>query len=266
MDTVLDASLIALIGLIAGLVGGLTGLGGSVIMLPGLAFIVGYADETHAEQHTYQAAAMAVNFLVAVPAVWRHTHAGAIRKPLLYRLLPPAVLFIILGVLASDQFQGEVLVKILAVVIAFMVVISEIAHRVRARRDDDATRPMATPAVIGTGVTTGFLAGLLGIGGGVITVTGLQALGRVPIRQAIAASAAVMCLTAPVGAGIKMATLHTHDQSVIGAVELIGLLGPAAVVGALMGASLVHRLPVRLVRPVVSVILLIAAARLGGLI
>ncbi|HED54830.1 MAG TPA: sulfite exporter TauE/SafE family protein [Phycisphaerales bacterium] len=269
-DPVMQAVLITGIGLVAGLVGGLTGLGGSVVMLPGLALFVGFHDPSRAEQHTYQAAAMAVNFLVAVPATWRHSKAGAIRPTLLVRLLPPAVCLMVAGVLLSNAFEGQSLIRILAAVIAIMVIVGEISHQVFKNRDDgmddDARIRRATPAVVGTGVATGLLAGLLGIGGGVITVVSLQTLGRIPIKQAIAGSTATMCLMAPVGAGLKMMTLSEHGQHVIDAVKLVGLLGPAAICGSLMGASLVHRLPISVIRPGVAAILLVAAAKLGGVI
>ncbi len=270
MDPVLQAALISGIGLCAGLIGGLTGLGGSVIMLPGLAILIGFKDASHAEQHTYQAAAMAVNFLVAVPAVWRHTKAGKVRKSLLLRLLPPAVVFIVLGVLASDQIEGESLVKILAAVIVVMVLVGELGRMLG--KDDEETLEdserirKSTPAIVGTGVATGFLAGLLGIGGGVITVVSLQSVAKIKIRQAIAASAAAMCLMAPVGSTLKMINLPHHGQKAIDAIELAGLLGPSAVVGSLIGSWLVHRLPVNVVRPIVSIVLLVAAAKLGGLL
>ena len=269
-DTVIQAALISGIGLFAGLIGGLTGLGGSVVMLPGLAILIGFHDPSRAEQHTYQAAAMAVNFLVAVPATWRHSKAGAIRPMLLVRLLPPAVCMMVVGVLLSNAFKGESLVKVLGATIAVMVIVGEISHHVFKKRsdglDDDVRIRRATPAIVGTGVATGFLAGLLGIGGGVITVVSLQTLGRIPIKQAIAGSTATMCLMAPVGASLKMMTLHEHGQHVIDAVRLVGLLGPAAIVGSLIGASLVHRLPLAVIRPGVAVILLLAAAKLGGVI
>lgn len=270
MDPVLQAALISGIGLCAGLVGGLTGLGGSVIMLPGLVLLLGFKDASHAEQHTYQAAAMAVNFLVAVPAVWRHTKAGTVRKQLLFRLLPPAVVCIVIGVLVSDRIAGDSLVKILAAVIALMVLVGELGRIFNKDQkqtlSDDLRIRKSTPAIVGTGVATGFLAGLLGIGGGVITVVSLQSVAKIRIRQAIAASTAAMCLMAPVGSTLKMINLSQHGEKAIDAIELAGLLGPAAVVGSLMGSSLVHKLPVNYVRPIVSIVLLIAAAKLGGLL
>lgn len=261
-------AIIVAIGLLAGLIGGMTGLGGSLVMLPGLAIFVGYNDPSHPEQHTYQAAAMAVNFFVAVPATWRHTKAGAIRKTILTRLLPTGTVFIIVGALASDRIEGVVLVKLLAGVIALMVVLGEVSQRFGDKNDELSNEQRikrATPTILGTGIVTGFVAGLLGTGGGVITVTALHALGRIPIRQAIAASTALMCLMSPIGCMTKMASLSQHGQDPMDAVRLIGMLGPAAIIGSLVGASLVHKLPTKVVRRIVAIVLLLAAAKLGGL-
>lgn len=264
-----QSAMIMGIGLAAGLIGGLTGLGGSLIMLPGLALLIGFSDAAHTEQHVYQAAAMAVNFFVAVPATWRHTGAGTVRRSILVRLLPIATVCIVLGALASDRFSGDVLVRILAVVIVVMVVLGEVSHALKEGADELSEEERirkSTPVIWGTGVATGFLGGLLGLGGGVVTVISLSALGRIHIRQAIAASTAAMCLMSPIGCATKMMSLGKHGHGAMEAVQLVGLLAPAAVVGSLVGASLVHRLPARHVRRVVAVVLLVAAARLGGLI
>ena len=64
------------LGLVAGMLGAMAGLGGSLFVLPGLALILGYATEAHSEQHLYTAAAMCVNFAVAVPATIAYAAAG----------------------------------------------------------------------------------------------------------------------------------------------------------------------------------------------
>ncbi|MCH9003289.1 MAG: TSUP family transporter, partial [Planctomycetes bacterium] len=61
-----------LIGLFTGVVGGLLGVGGSIVMIPAMTEVIG------PDQHLYQAAAMIVNFFVVVPAVYQHRKAGAI--------------------------------------------------------------------------------------------------------------------------------------------------------------------------------------------
>ncbi len=269
MESLTESIAVAVIGLVAGLIGGLTGLGGSIIMLPGLAIIIGFADESHIEQHIYMAAALVVNFLVAVPATWRHSKAGAIRMPVVVRLLPPAAVAMVLGVLLSNRVEPTLLIKLLAIMIVVFVIAGELGGRLGKPDDSTPDSEIARKrafVLAGTGAVTGLLAGLLGIGGGVIMVATLRAVARLRVRAAIAASAAAMCLIAPIGAVLKLATLHTHDLLWIDAVRLAGLMGPAAVIGSLVGSSLVHRLPRLLIKIVVDAVLLIAAARLGGLI
>ncbi len=269
MEPLTESIAVAGIGLAAGLVGGLTGLGGSVVMLPGLALIIGFADPSRIEQHTYMAAALAVNFLVAVPATWRHSKAGAIRMPVVARLLPPAAVAMVLGVLLSNRVEPGVLINLLAAMIVVFVIVGELGGRLGKPDEsapDDTLAQRHAFALAGTGAFTGVLAGLLGIGGGVIMVATLRAVARLRVRAAIAASSAAMCLMAPIGATLKIATLGGHGLPWVEAVRLAGLMGPAAVVGSLIGSSLVHKLPRLLVKIVVDTVLLIAAARLSGLI
>jgi len=74
-----------------------------------------------------------------------------------------------------------------------------------------------------------------------------------------------MPATAVVGASIKTGTLHTHDQSVYGALILIAAIGPMAILGGRLGAGLMHHLPLRVVRVIIAVVLLAAAVRMAGL-
>ena len=67
---VVETVTLIIIGLFAGLLGGMLGVGGSIVILPALTEVLG------PNQHTYQAAAMVVNFFVVMPAVWQHRRAG----------------------------------------------------------------------------------------------------------------------------------------------------------------------------------------------
>ena len=80
---------IALIGMAAGTFGGLAGVGGSMIMIPGMALVLGYpSGDSHVEQHLYMAAAMGVNVLLAVPAAIKHAKEGKLRLDIFKLLLP----------------------------------------------------------------------------------------------------------------------------------------------------------------------------------
>ena len=116
------------------------------------------------------------------------------------------------------------------------------------------------------------MAGLLGIGGGAIAVPVAQVVCRLPLRQCIGASAAVMCLTAGVGAALKLGTLSdvTTETGALAdwkiAAAIVACLAPMALLGGFIGAGLTHRLPLREIRIVFSVVLLVVAARLSGLL
>lgn len=251
-----------LIGLAAGVIGGLAGIGGSMIMLPGLALAFGYDDAAHTAQHEYMAAAMAVNVLVAIPATARHARHGTVRRELVLGLVPAMVAAIVLGVLLSNLVPGTVLRRLLAVFIAGYCGVN-IYRIVRPRRDANRPPERAGRGMLaGIGGAAGLLAGLLGLGGGVVMVPMLQVGARVRLRQAIAASSAAMVASALIGAGVKFATLAGEGRSPIDAGWLATAMAPGAILGGAFGATLAHRLSLTVVRISVSVLLLGAAVRM----
>jgi uncharacterized membrane protein YfcA len=172
----------------------------------------------------------------------------------------------ILGVLVGNLFQGQSLRLALA---AFLVTYCLLNVRQLVLRRPEPAREherIDTARLAVAGAATGFVGGVLGLGGGVVLVPVLQTLCKVPLRQAIATSSAVICITAVIGAAAKLLTLDQHNESVAGAMLLALAMAPAAMIGATLGAKLTHALPLRAVRLVITILLLIAAARLAGLI
>jgi uncharacterized membrane protein YfcA len=250
------------IGLAAGVIGGLAGIGGSLVMLPGLALVFGYRDAAHTDQHLYMAAAMAVNVLVAVPATRKHARAGAVRRELVARVMPAMVMAIIAGVLVSDRVPGRRAQDDPRGV-----------HRGVLRGEHLPCFPAAAPGEssardhhrAGPGRDrrrAGFVGGLLGLGGGAVMVPALNTFARLKLLDAIATSSATMAVSAAIGASLKFATLRLHDLRWQDAAWLVAAMGPGAILGGYAGAWLAHRLPIRTVRIAISVILLLVAIRL----
>jgi len=259
-----DVLIAGVIGLAAGLLGGLAGVGGSMVMIPGLALAL-RDDDPAAAHHVYMAAAMTVNVIVSLPAAVRHHKAGAIRFDLARVILPAMAVMIVVGVLISNRIHGEQLQKLLAGFIAGYALYT--MYRVVRKHPEPAADRERTDAgrLIVIGGLTGLVAGLLGLGGGVLMVPLTLVVCRLPIRNAIAVSSAVMALTAVVGASLKMATLGPeHGRPALEAVWLAAAMAPTAFVGGWLGASLTHRLPLGGVRLAVAVLLLIMAVRLAG--
>lgn len=256
----------AAIGLGAGLLGGLLGVGGSIVMIPALTEVFG------PRQHLYQAAAMIVNFFVVLPAVHYHVRAQAVQRAVVSRLAPTAVVSVILGVLASEwpgfKGRGEAYLTILFGLFIFLLGVQNVVMFLRAGGDPStrAFDPVRDRwrAALGAGVPTGFVAGLLGVGGGVICVPLQNRFLGIPLRNAIANSAATILALCLVGAATKNYALAAgHTEYTLGqSLGIAAALAPTALVGGLLGARLVHRLPVRAIRFVLIVFLVVAAVRM----
>ncbi|MEM8835617.1 MAG: sulfite exporter TauE/SafE family protein [Planctomycetota bacterium] len=262
--THLDMLVLLGIGAGAGLLGGMLGIGGSIIMIPAMAAIF---DGRHGEhQHLYQAAAMVVNVFVAAPAARRHAKHGAVQKRVFRILLPATAIAIVFGVLLSNQLSGESLRLVFAVFLLW-VVSNNLRKAIVPPDESDPARQKATPLRLSfVGGVTGGAAGLLGIGGGGICVPLAHVVCKLPMRQAIGASAAVMIVSAAIGSTFKLVTLSETGESWRTALLIALCLAPTALVTSGIGAELTHRLPIRVVRFVFAAVMLLAALRMGGLL
>ncbi|MBL8746169.1 MAG: sulfite exporter TauE/SafE family protein [Phycisphaerae bacterium] len=251
------------VGLAAGLLGGLLGIGGSVIMIPAMVFL--FHDRAWDNQHLYQAAAMVVNIVVALPAMRRHQQAGAIPREYVRVFLPVTMVFMVVGVLLSNLLGGDILRRIFALFLVY-VVVSTASKVFRRSADHKPEHTRITPQRSGfIGIATGTMGGLLGIGGGIVSVPLAHLICKLPLRSAIAASASTMVFSSTLGAALKIATLGQHHVSWSQAMLLAAVLAPTALLGGHFGAGLTHRAPINAMRLIMAVVLAVMAARMTGL-
>lgn len=238
------------LGLITGIVGGLLGIGGSIIIIPLLTLLL------HLNQHLSQAVAMIINVFVAVPALLQHHRAKAVRWDVMVRMLPLGLIFIIIGVESSNRVDEVLLKRLFAVFLLYMI-INNVLQLVRRKSEPQSHQQRVGWLPIGIiGAVTGCMAGLLGIGGGNIAVPLLQRLANLPLRQCIATAAAFMCVSVSVGAVRKNMSLASLTDSAgvnLGltweqSVTIAAVLAPTAVIGGLIGGRLTHALPLTWIR------------------
>lgn len=284
--------MLALTGLLAGAAGGMLGIGGSIIMIPAL------NELFPPDQHVFQAAAMIANFFVAVPSVYRHVQARAIEPKAVARLVPPAMVGVVLGVGVSSLplFAGNGEARLRFIFAVFLLGLSlhdlwrwlrpgssNADARATSLRLEAGVGDMADASRIGSAVEvapsapipdwrmatliafpTGFIGGLLGIGGGIIAIPLQLLFLKTPIRTAIANSAATILAISFVGLWVKNLTLPlVSGKPVTAALPFALVLGPVAALGALYGGLLTHTLPKRWVQLAFLVLLLVASVRQG---
>lgn len=258
-----------LAGAVAGLAGGLLGVGGSVVMIPAMMWILGLTWAGREGIHQYQAAAMIVNSLLVLPSVLAHARAKAIWTGVWKILVPSALVGIAIGVQLSylPIVAGPNAVYMRYLMGAFFLYVAykqtrKLLAGPRARpslrRDEAEGFRWYRKAAVGGPM--GVLAGLLGIGGGAVAVPAQQIVLRMPLRNAIATSAATIACTSWVGAIIKNVRLGDNGDWRV-SLQFAALLTPLALVGSYFGGRLTHVLPVRTVRMGLILLMLVSGGR-----
>lgn len=261
----MDYLLLIIVGFVAGVSAGLLGIGGSVVMIPGLVLIFGGG-----QQHLYQAAAMIVNFFVIAPAVVRHRQAKATLWPVIRLTIPSSIIGAVAGVYASDMpvFRrgGQGYLQIAFALFLVYVVLYNLWRLQRGPvvRRTDGRGPLRFSSVLIVllvGLPAGLLAGLLGIGGGLFAVPAQQMALKIRLPNAIANSAATILCSSIVGAAVKNYHLSEHGFTVSQSVMLAACLIPSAMIGSWVAAAKVHQWPVAAIRVVFVVVLAYSAVK-----
>jgi uncharacterized membrane protein YfcA len=260
------------IGLLAGVAGGLLGVGGGIVMIPAMALIL--RDKWGLDSfHAYNLASISTAFILSVPAAVRHSRARAIVYRMLPGILPLALVGVVGGILLASQLTGQhthTLKRIFGGFLEFVVVVSALQEW-RSRRGNPhlvSSCPMPQRrTLIGflVGLPSGIIAGLLGVGGGIWAVPAQSLLLGVGIRQAIATSTMmiiVIAVAASTGQTARLAHLGNDPPLHLVAWWLTLWLTPGALIGGWCGAGLTHRLPVRWLRYIFQALLAVTGFKL----
>ncbi|MBN2583023.1 MAG: sulfite exporter TauE/SafE family protein [Planctomycetes bacterium] len=250
------ARIVALVitGLVAGIGGGMLGIGGSVIFLPVLGSV--FPDVSY---NVFAAAALICNVFVGLGGAVGHYRNRRVIVKVVKMVIPLGILAAIAGVLAANTLGQYDLDKVLWVVfgtvVCFMVYnnVRKLFRKGQPAALDAAdsleSLRMSLPRVSAVAVPTGFLAGMLGIGGGTYSVPSQQMILDMPQKNAIANSSATMVIFCAIAAVVKNITVPLPEgMSHWDPIKLAALLIPSAIVGAFIGGHLTHKLPDRLVR------------------
>ncbi len=172
-------------GFAAGVISALLGIGGASITTP-MVRLVG-ATPIEAVGSTIPAIVPG-----AISGAWRYAREGMVEWRLAITLGVTGSVLAVAGALVSDVVNGRILMVLTAAVMlwAGLSVVLKL-RRGAQRMDADVGTAAGSRSLLllaSIGAAAGFLAGLLGVGGGIILVPMLTGPLEVPMRRAVASS------------------------------------------------------------------------------
>ncbi|MBF0127351.1 MAG: TSUP family transporter [Magnetococcales bacterium] len=259
-----------LLGLVSGMSGGMMTMGGGIIKVSGLILFFGYG------MLLIRPVAYLTNIFLYGAAALRYRRYGLIRWSHTRRLIPWAMLGVVLGYFLGNVMGSRMLHYLLGVFAALVggKMVLEIidAHGWAPRgwehwfstRDPPERGAVQTPFNNGLlGLSMGVVSGILGITGGVVEVPLQRYLAGVPLRNAIANSAVLVFFASLAGAVVAL--LHGVQSGAFdwrAPLHLALILIPGAYVGGLFGAWMTRIAPIGLLRWLYAVLMFAIAVRM----
>lgn len=259
MDIVLIIALLAL-GAAVGFAAGLLGIGGGMLLVPFMTMILssrGFPQEHIV--HMAIATSLATIMFTSISSVRAHHQRGAVSWRIV-KLLAPGIL---IGSWIGPSIGAKMNSTGLAGFFAFFVALSATQMLIDKKPTASRELPKA-PGMFGAGGIIGVLSGLVGAGGGFISVP-FMTWCNVSIHNAVATSAA---LGFPIAVAGTLSNIY-HGMNTPGLPE--GALGfiyvpallvisIASVTTAPLGAKTAHSLPVKSLKKIFAMVLYALAA------
>ncbi|MBX9608361.1 MAG: sulfite exporter TauE/SafE family protein [Gammaproteobacteria bacterium] len=257
------------LGVAIGAIMGLTGAGGGILAVPTLTFgmhwpiqqaapvallavasaaALGALEGLKRKQVRYRAAILMA--LAGVPVTLAGQHvAGLLSQRVLLGLFGALMVYVALRVIRSARRMST-------------AVVDADSGSIMARLDPATGRlhwtPRAVAAVSGIGAVTGFLTGLLGVGGGFVIVPLLKRYTDIPMQGIVPTSLLVIALVG--SGGVATALLHGVHMPV----ALAAAFAAANIVGMILGRLLTRTLSPAHIQMAFGTTLLVVAAGLLG--
>ena len=241
---------LALVGVAAGLLSGLLGIGGGIVIVPGLVWAAGLS------RHTASGTSLLAILPIAVVSAITYAVApgGAFDPEASAIFVGGSVAGAVLGARVNARTSERALRLAMAVLSLIFGIRLVIPLGFGAAKEDLPLDAWHVALLVYLGAQGGFLSGLLGVGGGAIAIAVLAAIGtRQVLAQGIAITATIP--TVIVGA------LQHRAQGTLAEREglVVGFVGMAL---AIPGALLAFAVPVEALRTGFGVFLLFGSYRM----
>lgn len=244
-----------ILGMVAGVIGGLLGLGGGILIVPSLLFIfIWQGLPADILMHLAVATSLFTIVFTSISSSYAHHKHQAVLWPQVFLLAPGIIIGAVFGAFIADYISSDILRRLFG---AFEILV---ALQIGLSVKPTAQRSLPTRngmLIAGGGI--GSLSTILGIGGGTLTVPFLIWC-HVGMRKAVATSSACGFPIALAGTltmiftGLDSTSLPEHSIGYVYWPAAILIL-MTSVLFAPVGAKLAHSIPVDSLKRVFAIVL-----------
>ncbi|MEA5465337.1 sulfite exporter TauE/SafE family protein [Leptothoe sp. PORK10 BA2] len=263
----LDFALFALLGIGAGTMSGMLGIGGGMIIVPGLFYLFSVIDlPSYSLMHLAAGSAMCIMIFTSASSTFSHHVRGDVQWGIFGRIIAAIGFGVVLGNVLSNHLDTDWLEIIFGL---FLLAISvKILLDWKPAFEETTMPPIWVFATVGTLI--GFKSGVLGIGGGAISVPFLLYCG-LPMSKASGTSASFTLPIAIVGT-LSFLLLSPGYGNITWSTGYIywpavALVAPFTMIGAPIGTQLSHIISPQQLRRIFGWLLVVIGLRMfsGGI-
>lgn len=269
MNEIMFSLVVFIFSVFGGILGAMTGLGGAAVIIPVLVLLF------HVNIHYAMGAALISVIATSSGAAAAYLREGYINIRIGMFLEVGAAIGALLGAYLLIFLPVTIVTFIFAVVLLFSAYFTirrreeidmpTVSHPWAQKYKLEGDYPTVTgsqhyavqrvPTAFGLMTIAGILSGLLGIGSGVVKVLAMDQAMNLPYKVATTTSNFIIGITAAVGTGVYFS--RGYIDPVLTFPVMLGVL-----VGAIVGARLLTRAPVKLLRWIFGVVIIILALQM----
>lgn len=250
------------VGIVAGILAGLLGIGGGLIIVPMLIFCFTLQHLPHEViMHLALGTSMASIIFTSVSSFWAHHKRGAVHWPAVRRITPGIMAGTFLGTYVAAHLSTNLLKGFFVVFLYYVAIQMLKGSKPKAGREFPGVMGMS---IVGGGI--GVISSLVGIGGGTISVP-FMLWCNLGLHQAIGTSAAIgfpIAVSGALGYVVNGLSAQGLPSFSVGYVYLPALAGIvlASVITAPVGVRLAHSLPVQKLKRLFAILLFVVATKM----
>jgi len=247
------------LGLITGFLSGLLGIGGGIIMAPLLLFVPPLLGLPALPMHTVAGLTIVQSLLGCIVGAISHKEFEFVSGRLAWVMGVAVFVFAGLGALLSDSVSEGLLLMTFATLAMVAAILMLVPEPTTQENPDVRTLDFSSPRAAGTAGLVGLLGGMVGQGGSFLLIPAMTAFVHIPTRIAIGTNLVIVAASSLAGTIGKAAT---------GQIEWLLVLPIAISVmpAARLGSLTSRKLPVRILRKLLAILIAAAALRLWWMV